>query len=55
MMRWKCDTYMGERSACEVLVGVTEGKNHLQDLGIDRKILKWIFKKWDEESWAGLI
>jgi hypothetical protein len=31
--------------------GETEGKNHLEDIGIDGNIiLKWIFKKWD---WGG--
>jgi hypothetical protein len=47
---------MGEmRSAYRILVGSREGRNHLEDSGIDGKIvLKWIFKKW-EGAWAGLI
>jgi len=32
-----------------------EGKDHVEDLGIDEKILKWILKKWDEEAWTGLM
>jgi hypothetical protein len=34
-----------------------EGKRHLEDLGVDGKIiiLKFIFNKWDGEAWVGLI
>jgi hypothetical protein len=37
------------RGAYRVLMGKTEGRNHLKDLGVDgRIILKWIFLevKW---------
>jgi len=31
-------------------------RHHLQDLGIDRKIiLKWIYKTWDREDWTGSL
>jgi len=40
------------RGAYRVLVGKSEGKRPLQR---SRITLKWIFKKWDEEAWTGLI
>ena len=44
---------MGKRRGVyRVLVGKPEIKDHLEDLGIGgRIILKWIFKKWNEEVW----
>jgi hypothetical protein len=39
---------VGERrGAYRVLVGKPEGKIHLEDPGVDRMILKWIFNKRD--------
>jgi hypothetical protein len=44
------------RGAYRILVGRPEGRNHLEDPGVDgRIILKWIFKKWDGMVWPGLI
>jgi hypothetical protein len=44
-----------ERGAYRVLMGRLEGRNHLEDPGIDgRIILKWIFKTWDG-GWTGSI
>ena len=46
---------MGKRTGVyRVLVGKPEGKNHLEDLVVDgRIILRWIFRKWDVGSWTG--
>jgi hypothetical protein len=40
---------VGERRGiCRVLAGKHEGKNHLQEPGVDGRItLRWIFRKWD--------
>jgi hypothetical protein len=36
--------------------GELKERDHLQDLGVDVKIvLNWNFKKWDEVVWIGLI
>jgi len=50
IMRWT--TYvarMGERRGVyRVLVGTSDGKDQLEDPGVDgRIILRWIFRKWD--------
>ena len=44
------------RGASRVWVGKPEGKNHLEDPGIDwRIILKWILKLLEGCAWTGLI
>jgi len=46
---------MGERrGVCRVLVGKAEGKNHLGDPSVDRRIiLRLIFRKSDVGLWTG--
>jgi len=46
---------MGERRGVHgVLVGKPEGKRPLGRPGVDgRKILRWIFRKWDVAVWNG--
>jgi hypothetical protein len=52
----ECSRYGDRRNAYSVLVGSSEGKNHLEVIGLDGMIiLKWIFKKWNGEEWTGLI
>ena len=43
-----------KRGVNGVLVGKPEGKNQLEDPGVDGKItLRWIFRKWDVGVWTG--
>jgi hypothetical protein len=51
-----CSTYEERIGAYRVLVGKPEDK---KPLGRRKRRwednIKWIFRKWDEGSWAGLI
>jgi hypothetical protein len=43
-----CGAHGEKRGACRALVGKPEERNHLEDPGIDgRIILKWIFERLD--------
>ena len=47
---------MGEEVHTGFWCGGLMEKGHLEDLAIDgRIILKWIFKKFDEEAWTELL
>jgi len=48
----------GRQERCNrgFLWGDLRERDHLENLGVDwRIILKWVFKKCDEEPWTGLI
>jgi len=56
-MRWAGHVACMEekRGLYRVLMRKLEGKNHLEDPGVDgRVILRWIFRKWDVGAWTRL-
>jgi hypothetical protein len=51
-----CSTYREWRGVYTVLVVKHEGSDHLEDPGVNgRIILKLIYRKWDVVAWTGLI
>jgi hypothetical protein len=49
-------THGERRSAYRVLVGKPGERDYLEVPGIGRRIiLRWFFRKWDGEVWAGLL
>jgi hypothetical protein len=43
------------RNGHRILVGKPEGRGHSKEIGVDRRILKWILGKWDFELWVEFI
>jgi hypothetical protein len=52
-----CGTYGGQKRSIQDFCGeIRSERDHMEDLSVDgRIILQWIFKKWDEGAWTGLI
>jgi len=50
-----CSTYGGEGRYKQTLVGKLDGRDHMEDPGIDRRIIvRCILRKW-VGAWTGLI
>jgi hypothetical protein len=51
-----CGMCGGGRGVYRVLVGNLKEGNHLEDPGVDeRVILRWVFRKWDVGAWTGTM
>jgi len=56
LMVWACGTNGNMGGEDRGLVGRPEKKKHFEDVGVDGWInLKYIFRKWDWESWTESI
>jgi len=55
-MGWACGTYGRQERCIQGFGRETEGRNHLEDLRVDgRIILKWFLEKCDGEVWTELL
>ena len=53
-MSGACSAYGERRGVYRVLVGNLRVRDHLEDPGVDgRIILRWIFRNWDVGVWTG--
>ena len=61
-----CSTYGERRGACVIFVRIPGEREHLENVGVDRIILTWIFKKWggimdwidvtqDKDRWYAVV
>jgi len=39
----------------KIVIGKAEGKDHLEDLGIDGRVFVWILEKQGGKLWTGFI
>ena len=56
LRRMRCTVHVAHVRRGEVLLAFGRERNHLEDPGIDERIiLRWIFRKWDVGAWTGPI
>ena len=49
-----CSTYGGEEGCIQGFGGGhLRERDHLEDPGIDGRIIRWMFRKWDMGVWTG--
>ena len=48
-----CSVYVGQERRIGFWWGNLREKDQLRDPGVDGRILRWIFRKWDVGVWTG--